>query len=106
MNKISNIVWGILLIIVGIITSLNVLEITNINIFFDGWWTLVIIMPCLINVIKKQNIFFNVVGIIIGVILLLCCQNILDFTLVLKLLIPILLIILGVQFIINGNENK
>ena len=29
MNKVSNIVWGILLIIVGIVTSLNILEITN-----------------------------------------------------------------------------
>lgn len=106
MNKISNIVWGILLIIVGVITSLNVLEITNINIFFDGWWTLVIIIPCLINVIRKQNTFANTFGIIIGVILLLCCQNILDFDLVFKLAIPVLLIVLGIQFILNSKENK
>ncbi|MBE6159758.1 MAG: hypothetical protein E7157_01780 [Lactobacillales bacterium] len=106
MNRVSNIVWGILLIIVGVVTSLNILEITNINLLFDGWWTLVIIIPCLINVIMKKNIFANTVGIIIGIILLLCCQNILDFELVLRLSIPVLLIVLGVQFILNSKENK
>lgn len=106
MNKKSNIVWGILFIIVGVIIGLNILEITNINLFFNGWWTLVIIILCLINIIKKQNIFVNIVGIIIGVILLLCCQNVLDFELVLKLSIPVLLIALGIQFILNSKENK
>ena len=54
----------------------------------------------------KKNIFANTVGIIIGIILLLCCQNILDFELVLRLSIPVLLIVLGVQFILNSKENK
>ena len=105
MNKIANIVWGTLLVIVGVITSLNILEITNINIFFDGWWTLVIIIPCLINLVMNKYILINIIGLIIGIILLLCCQNILNFFIVLKLSIPVMLIILGLYFILTSNKN-
>ena len=34
MNKISNTLWGIVLIAIGIVFALNALEITNINISF------------------------------------------------------------------------
>ena len=35
--KSNNIIWGFILIAVGIIFGLNALDITDINIFFDGW---------------------------------------------------------------------
>ena len=44
MKKIESILWGLVLIVVGVIIGLNTMGITNINIFFDGWWTLFIIM--------------------------------------------------------------
>ena len=37
MKKISNLLWGLVFIIVGVIFGLNALEITDINILFDGW---------------------------------------------------------------------
>lgn len=43
---------GIVLIILGPIVGGNTLGITNINIFFDGWWTLFIIVPCFIAYLK------------------------------------------------------
>ena len=49
MNNFKNIIWGIVLVIIGIIFGLNALEITNINIFFSGWWTLFIIVPSFID---------------------------------------------------------
>ena len=49
MNKISSLLWGLVFIIVGVIFGLNALDITNINVFFDGWWTLFIIIPCFIE---------------------------------------------------------
>ena len=48
MNKISNLLWGCIFIVVGVIFGLNALNITSINIFFDGWWTLFIIVPCIL----------------------------------------------------------
>ena len=47
MKNVSNLLWGFVLIVLGIIFGLNSLEITNINVFFDGWWTLFIIVQLL-----------------------------------------------------------
>lgn len=54
MMKINNILWGIIFITVGVVLGLNALEITNINIFFDGWWTLFIIILCFIGLFNKK----------------------------------------------------
>ena len=55
MKKISSILWGIVLIIVGVIQALNDLKITNIDFFFDGWWTLFIIVPCGIGLYTERE---------------------------------------------------
>ena len=97
--KIRNILWGILFIFVGVIFGLNALEITNIDIFFDGWWTLFIIVPCFISLFKESDKTGSLIGILIGIALLLACQGILRFELIWKLMIPIILIIIGCSFI-------
>ena len=53
MNKLTKILWGIVFIAIGI--GLNALEITSINIFFKGWWTLFIIIPCLIGLFDSDS---------------------------------------------------
>lgn len=107
MNNISNKLWGILLIILGLIFGLNALEITNINIFFDGWWTLFIIIPCFINLFKDEEKLGNLIGITIGTFLLLSCQEILNFEIVFKLLGPIILVLIGISFIFKDSiSNK
>ena len=73
--------------------------ITNINIFFDGWWTLFIIVPCFIGLFKEREKTGNIIGLAIGVIFLLCCQDMIDFETVWKLLVPAILIIIGVSLI-------
>lgn len=44
-NK-KNIILGIILIALGIIFGGNALNLFSINVFFKGWWTLFIIIPC------------------------------------------------------------
>ena len=99
MNKIGNLLWGLVFIIVGIIFGLNVLDITNINIFFDGWWTLFIIVPCFIGLFKDKEKTGNLIGLIIGVCLLLGCMGIVEFTLIWKLMVPAILVMIGLSFI-------
>ena len=110
MNKTSNLLWGIVLVIVGIIFGLNALEITEINIFFNGWWTVFIIVPCFIDLFKEKDKTGNIIGLTIGLFLLLGCNNIIDFDLIWKLIVPISLIIIGLSFIfkdtINGKIKK
>lgn len=103
MKKLSSILWGVALIIVGVIFAFNTLEIgPHINVFFDGWWTLFIIVPCLIGIFSSHEKTGNIVGLIIGVILLLCCQGFIDFDILWKLIVPIIIIFIGVKLIVNG----
>lgn len=99
MKKFGNILWGIVLIILGLIIGGNILGITHINIFFDGWWTLFIIVPCFISLFKEREKTGSIIGLLIGVALLLGCQNIIDFDMIWKLAFPAILIILGLSII-------
>lgn len=106
MKKTKNILWGLALIIIGIIIGLKSLGIANIDIFFDGWWTLFIIVPCFIDLFTDEEKTGNIIGILIGVALLLSCQNIIDFDIVWKLFFPTILIIIGLSFIFKDTFGK
>ena len=110
MNKTSNILWGILLIVLGLIFGLNALDITHINIFFNGWWCLFIIVPCFIDLFKEKDKTGNIIGLTIGVLLLLGTNDIIDFSLIWKLMFPIALVIFGLSLIfkdtISGKVKK
>ncbi len=99
MNRMRNILWGLVFVAVGVVFGLNALEITDINLFFDGWWTLFIIVPCTIELFKTHGRLGNLIGVIIGVVLLLVCQDLLDIELMGKLLVPAILVIIGIAFI-------
>lgn len=106
MNKMSNLLWGILLIVIGVIFGLNALDITDINVFFDGWWTLFIIVPSFINLFKEEEKTGNIIGIIIGVCLLLACQDVITFEIIWKLAIPFILVMIGLSFIFKDTINN
>lgn len=110
MKKFGNILWGLVLIAIGLIIGGNALGITNINIFFDGWWTLFIIIPSLIGLLTDNSKTDNVIGLIIGGGLFMVCQDILSFEIVWKMFIPIILVVIGVSMIfkdtIGGKVSK
>ena len=99
MKKFGSLLWGLVFIAVGVIVGLNSFKVTNIDLFFNGWWTLFIIVPCFIGLFTDNDKTGDTVGIAVGVILLLCCQDILNFDILWKLLLPIILIIIGLSFI-------
>ena len=99
MNRTSSILWGIILIILGIIFGLNALEITNINIFFKGWWTLFLIVPGTIGLVSDRDKTGHLISIILGVALLLASWKIITFELIWKLSIPVILIISGLSIL-------
>lgn len=106
MKKFGNILWGVVFIIVGAIFGLNAVGLTNINIFFKGWWTLFIIIPSLIELIRSTNKMWSFIWLIIGVVLLLCAQNILSFHLVRKLFFPFILVMIGISIIFKDTFHK
>jgi predicted membrane protein len=102
MKKISKILWGIALIVVGGIFALNAFGITDIELFFDGWWTLFIIVPCFVGIFSEREKTGNIIGLIIGVFLLLCCQNVLGFDMLWKLAVPAIIVIIGIKLIFGA----
>lgn len=102
MKKISKILWGAVLIAIGVIFSLNAFGITDIKVFFDGWWTLFIIVPCFIGIFTDREKTGNIIGLLIGLFLLLCCQNVLSFGMLWKLAIPAVIVIIGLKLILGG----
>ena len=102
MKKVSSILWGLVLVAAGVIFALNAFNITDIDVFFDGWWTLFIIIPCAIGLFTEREKIGNIIGIVVGVFLLLCCQDILNFSMLWKLLIPAIIVVIGLKMVLAG----
>ena len=102
MKKVSKILWGVAFIIAGVIFALNAFGITDIEIFFDGWWTLFIIVPCLIGIFSEKDKLGNIIGLAVGVFLLLCCQNVIDFDILWKLAVPAIIVVIGLKLIFGA----
>ena len=83
MNNIKNILWGIILVIIG-----------------------VIIVPCFIGLFTNKDKTGNIIGLLVGVILLLGMQNIIDFNLIWKLLLPSIIVIIGLSLIFKNTFNS
>lgn len=105
MNNVKNILWGIVLVVIGVVIGLNTMNVVNINIFFDGWWTLFIIVPCFIGLFTDNDKTGNIIGLLVGVLLLLGMQNIIDFNLIWKLLLPSIIVIIGLSLIFKNTFN-
>ncbi len=99
MKKFGNLLWGIVLITLGVIIAVNTLGIAKINIFFEGWWTFFIIIPCFISLIKGPSRMGNLIGLIIGIALFLCAQGMITFSIIRKLTIPFIFIMIGLGLI-------
>ena len=104
MKKFQNSIIGILLVVVGTILGLNAFHITHINLFFEGWWTLFIIIPSLCGIFTERDKTASLIGLFIGVYLLLSCQGIISFHFLWKLFLPLVLIILGIQILFKNYD--
>lgn len=99
MKKLGDLLWGVVFIVLGVVIAINSLGIAKINVFFSGWWTLFIIIPCFINFIKGNSRMASFIGLVIGIALLLCAQNIITFSVIRKLTIPFIFVVIGLGFL-------
>lgn len=106
MNSLKKVLWGLVLIILGTIIFLNRMGYANIDIFFNGWWTLFIIVPSFIGIFNKDGRFLSIIFFIIGILLLLASQDIINFEDVSKIILPLVLIIIGISIIFKGITNN
>lgn len=100
MNKATSWLWGGVLVALGVVLGISALGIVEINLFFPGWWTLFIIVPCFISLFgKDDDKTGDLVGILIGVCLLLACQGVVRFDMLWKLIVPVILVVVGLSLI-------
>lgn len=86
---------GLFLLILGCLWILDTVNLIHIKIFFEGWWTLFIILPCVVALFNDNDKTGPVIGISIGVVLLLCAQGIIDWSSIWKLILAIFAIVWG-----------
>ncbi len=104
-NKMSNVLWGLFFIVIGVGFAGNIMNLWDFHLFFDGWWTLFIIVPCFISMVQSGFGSGATIGFIIGVLLLLNQQIDLDFSLW-RLIIPVILVFIGVRIMFQGGFRK
>ena len=105
-RNLKNITWGIVLVVVGILLGLSKAGILNFNLFFPGWWTLFIIIPSVIGIITDDDKIGNIIGTTIGVLLLLGCNHVISFDLILDMIFPIILVAIGLSFLLPKRNDK
>ena len=101
MKQLRTIIWGIAIITLGIIFGGNALGLFNFNVFFDGWWTLFIIVPSAISLITEKDKLSSLGFLAAGVILLLAAQNVFDYDVAWKAILAVFLIIIGLTIIVK-----
>ena len=102
MKTFNRIIWGIALIAVGVIIALDALGAADIDVFFDGWWTLFLIIPGITGLLTERDKTGSAVVLLIGCGLLLGCRDIISFGTLWKLVLPAIVILIGVKLIIHG----
>ena len=100
-NKISNTLIGLVFIAFGIAFLGYAFDRWG-SIFFDGWWTLFIIIPCFISMISTGIQIGNVIGIGVGLILLLRSQNVLSSSTTSKVMVPAIFFLIGIAIIFRS----
>lgn len=101
-QKISNSIIGIIFVVLGIGFMGQIFDWWNFSIFFHGWWTLFIIIPCVVNLISCGFNVGNLIGIGIGVVLLLACQDVFDFSMAWKIIVPFFFVLIGLSIVFKS----
>ena len=106
MRDIKRIVLGAVLLAAGVIFALNALGVTDIDILFDGWWTLFIIIPCGIGLFTERDKTGNAIGLLVGVVLLLWQLHLIDLNRVWELVAISILVVIGIKLIVGGTKKN
>lgn len=106
MKQVSKIMWGFVLVCFGVVYALKVMDIVDIDLFFKGWWTLIIIIPSFISLFADRDKTGGIIGLLVGIVLLLWRQGLVDLEMMLKLGIPAIIIVIGLELIFHNAFDK
>lgn len=93
-KKISNVLWALVLIAVGVILILNALGVAHITLF-AGWWTLFLIVPALLSMVRSGLNAGNLILLGVGAVLLLHKQGVFQSVNLWALLLGVVVVMAG-----------
>lgn len=105
MKKTKGIIWGVFIIALGILWGLkgaNVIVLSNL--YFDGWWTLFIIIPSVIGLITEKNKKGSLICLAVG--LALFANEYFDLWRFKNYLLPLIIVIIGASVIVGNIFDK
>jgi predicted membrane protein len=105
-NRVGNLLWGLLLVVIGLGFAGNVFGLWNFELFFNGWWTLFIIIPCAISMVQNGVQLWNTIGLGIGVLLFVSAQGFFNGELLGDLIFPIIIVAIGLSIIFKDRLSK
>lgn len=105
MNK-RNLFWGILLVVVGILFLGRNMDWWDFSIFFDGWWTLFLIVPAVISLVRREGVATSFLILALGFLMLLACQNVIEWSTIWKVFVPLIVIVIGLSIIFGNRKVK
>ncbi len=100
--KMSNFIWGIIFILVGVGFAGNAFNFWDFDLFFDGWWTLFIIVPCAVSLVKNGFRVSNLAGLLIGILLLLSSRGFIETQVLGKLIVPFIFVLIGINLVFKN----
>ncbi|MFV0425196.1 MAG: permease prefix domain 1-containing protein [Bacilli bacterium] len=99
-NKLSKLLWGAFLIALALSGLFSLIFGRGFNMFFDGWWTMFLIIPGLIGIATKENKQWSYFLLVIGIILLIQSTSYLDFDWLWPVAIIISLLVIGFKMLL------
>ena len=105
MNK-RNLFWGIVLIVVGILFLGRNMNWWNFSIFFEGWWTLFLIVPSIISLVRKESMGTSFLVLVLGILMLLASQEVIEWSTIWKVFLSIIIMVVGLSIIFGNRKVK
>lgn len=103
-KSVSNMIFGFVFLALGIIFGFRAFG-YDLNIFFDGWWTLFIIIPSISGLFQKHNRISSIIGLGVGILLLLAAQDIIDGSMFISLMIALIFVAIGFHILFRKDAS-
>ncbi len=107
MKRAKGMVIGLLFIVIGFLYACSAMGILDFSIFFPGFWTLFIIVPCFYGLFKKgEDKTGYIIGLAIGVCFLINAQGAsfhIDFW---PMVLAVLCLVIGAKLLFPSNKKR
>lgn len=101
-KRISNTIWGLIFIAIGIGVAGSIAGAWSLAPFFEGWWTLLFIIPAVTSMIEHGFKISNSIFLTLGLALFACSRGYLPWEVLYRLAVPVVMILIGLVMVLKN----